>query len=214
MNRRARTRLQEQREREGNIVELASGKRLLSSLSKWTSDLVGVSFGVGAILHALRVEDIPEEVGKVLTAIETVGPLARMAFNPKRQRCGEAACKLRFSAAHSHRRGHGVLSPGCARGPEPRLHRVRYSVTIRASSAPAESRMEGMWRSWHRNCRRIATARGSVPASRHGRVLHSTAGNRPTAIPKGHGPARSRSPHHPFAWRRARIRSRSALDAF
>jgi len=47
-----------------------SGKTLLSGLSSWSKKKFGVSFGVSALLHALRREDLATEVVDVITAIE------------------------------------------------------------------------------------------------------------------------------------------------
>lgn len=69
-NRKAREYLRECRERDGNLLSLVSGKALLSDLSSWASKIYGVSFGSGAILNTLRRDEVPEELGKVVTAIE------------------------------------------------------------------------------------------------------------------------------------------------
>jgi hypothetical protein len=69
-NRKARARVNECWERDGHIDAIAPGKKLLSGLSQWTSEEFQVSFGIGAILHHLRRSEVPEEIGKVIVAIE------------------------------------------------------------------------------------------------------------------------------------------------
>lgn len=69
-NRKARQRLRITRERDGNLLRLVSGKALLSDLSSWSSREYGVSFSFRGILASLKREEIPEEMGKVVTAIE------------------------------------------------------------------------------------------------------------------------------------------------
>ena len=69
-NRKARIRLHSSHEENGNLLPLASGKALLSDLSTWATEKYGVSFGPAGILHALRREEIAEELGKVVAAIE------------------------------------------------------------------------------------------------------------------------------------------------
>jgi hypothetical protein len=51
-------------------LHLVSGKALLSSLSEWSKGKFGVSFGIAAILRALRREDLPAEVVAVISSIE------------------------------------------------------------------------------------------------------------------------------------------------
>lgn len=69
-NRKARDHLRTYREKDGNLLSLVSGKALLSDLSSWSAETYGVSFGPGAILNALQRQEVPEELGKVVTAIE------------------------------------------------------------------------------------------------------------------------------------------------
>jgi hypothetical protein len=69
-NRKARQRLRECRERDGNLLSLVPGKALLAGLSRWSQDEFAVSFGRATILATLEREEIPEEMGKVVTAIE------------------------------------------------------------------------------------------------------------------------------------------------
>jgi len=69
-SRRARARLRECREREGNILSRASGKELFAALSSWTAAEFGVSFGIGAVAHNLRRDEIRPEIGTVVSAIE------------------------------------------------------------------------------------------------------------------------------------------------
>lgn len=47
-----------------------SGKKLLSALSAWSKEKFGISFGVSAVLQALRKEDLATEVVDVISAID------------------------------------------------------------------------------------------------------------------------------------------------
>jgi predicted ATP-dependent endonuclease of OLD family len=55
--------------REGRI-SIVSGKQLLSMLSQWYKENYNVSFGVMAIVAQLHAKEIPDEIIKVITAIE------------------------------------------------------------------------------------------------------------------------------------------------
>ena len=55
--------------REGRI-SIVSGKQLLSMLSQWYKESYNVSFGVMAIVAQLHTNEIPDEIIKVITAIE------------------------------------------------------------------------------------------------------------------------------------------------
>lgn len=48
-----------------------SGKTLLSSLSAWSKERFGVSFGIAAILRALRREDLSSEVVALISSIQS-----------------------------------------------------------------------------------------------------------------------------------------------
>jgi energy-coupling factor transporter ATP-binding protein EcfA2 len=62
---------------EGNeSLHRVSGKTLLSTLSEWSKGQYGVSFGIAAILHALRREDLPAEVVAVISSIEENEPFS------------------------------------------------------------------------------------------------------------------------------------------
>ncbi len=55
--------------REGRI-SIVSGKQLLSILSQWCKENYNVSFGIMAIVTQLHTNEIPDEIIKVITAIE------------------------------------------------------------------------------------------------------------------------------------------------
>jgi predicted ATP-dependent endonuclease of OLD family len=55
--------------REGRI-SIVSGKDLLSMLSQWCKENYNVSFGIMAIATQLHANEIPDEINKVITAIE------------------------------------------------------------------------------------------------------------------------------------------------
>jgi AAA ATPase domain/AAA domain, putative AbiEii toxin, Type IV TA system len=59
-------------------VNRVSGKMLLSSLSDWSKAQFGVSFGVAAILRALKRQDLAAEVVSVISAIEANEPFPRV----------------------------------------------------------------------------------------------------------------------------------------
>lgn len=73
-NSKARARLRKCRGEQVNIVSLVSGKKLFAMLSDWTSGSYGVSFGTRAILNNLQKTEVPEEIGRVVTAIEKGWP--------------------------------------------------------------------------------------------------------------------------------------------
>jgi hypothetical protein len=53
-----------------------SGKTMLSTLSGWSKDRFGVSFGVAAILRMLRREDLIPEIVAVISAIQSNEPFS------------------------------------------------------------------------------------------------------------------------------------------
>lgn len=55
---------------DGHLAFRVSARGLLSDLSRWSSEEYSVSFGLGALLSSVRREEIPEELGKVVAAIE------------------------------------------------------------------------------------------------------------------------------------------------
>lgn len=62
--------------RNGERHYRVSGKTMLSGLSAWSKNQFDVSFGLAAILRSLRREDLPEEVIKVISAIEENEPFS------------------------------------------------------------------------------------------------------------------------------------------
>jgi len=69
-NREARKRIQEVRQSTGSILDLVSGKDLLTKLSEWSQTEFGVSFGSVTIAREMQLDEIDPEVRSVLTAIE------------------------------------------------------------------------------------------------------------------------------------------------
>jgi energy-coupling factor transporter ATP-binding protein EcfA2 len=51
-----------------------SGKKVLSELSKWSKSRYGVSFGVSAVVRAIEVDEIPDEMRQVLRSIREAEP--------------------------------------------------------------------------------------------------------------------------------------------
>jgi hypothetical protein len=43
---------------------------MLSPLSGWSNEEFGVSFNAAGLAHAITVDELPEEIRKVVTAIE------------------------------------------------------------------------------------------------------------------------------------------------
>jgi predicted ATPase len=55
-------------------LAIVSGKSVLSKLSEWSASQYGVTFGPGAIAAEMRPTEIPDEVARVISAIETCKP--------------------------------------------------------------------------------------------------------------------------------------------
>jgi predicted ATPase len=49
---------------------IVSGKKVISELSKWTTEIYGISFGVNALLYAITREDLDSEVVDLIRKIE------------------------------------------------------------------------------------------------------------------------------------------------
>lgn len=69
-NRRARAWLKARRDRDGHLIGTANAKDLFSDLSGWAQAEFGASFGSTSVLRELRSDEVPEELGKVVSAIE------------------------------------------------------------------------------------------------------------------------------------------------
>jgi len=69
-NREARCVINAERESVGNIVDLVSGKQIMSRLSDWAKNEYGVSFSVLNIAREILVEEVLEEIAMVIEAIE------------------------------------------------------------------------------------------------------------------------------------------------
>ena len=74
-NRKAREAIAELKRQGRPLVELVSGKALISALSRWTQEKWGVSLSPRRIAKAMRSEDIPDEVVQVLESIENCAVL-------------------------------------------------------------------------------------------------------------------------------------------
>jgi predicted ATP-dependent endonuclease of OLD family len=69
-NRKAREKVEEAWQTREGRISIVSGKQLLSMLSQWYKENYNVSFGVMAIVGQLHAIEIPDEIIKVITAIE------------------------------------------------------------------------------------------------------------------------------------------------
>jgi hypothetical protein len=69
-NEKARTRLREVRDATGSVVDIISGKELISRLSNWSQTEFGVSFSASALLKEFNLDEIPNELIHVLDSIE------------------------------------------------------------------------------------------------------------------------------------------------
>jgi predicted ATP-dependent endonuclease of OLD family len=70
VNQRARVHVEKIWRSEDARLAIASGKNLLSELSKWTQEKFGVAFGPPAIARQIRQSEIPPEMTEVIAAIE------------------------------------------------------------------------------------------------------------------------------------------------
>ena len=59
---------------EDNILPLVSGKTAISRLSEWSQKEFGVQISAMKLARQMRPADIPEEVSKLITAIEAQLP--------------------------------------------------------------------------------------------------------------------------------------------
>ncbi len=69
-SKRARTLLKEKREKAGSLMAFAPGRDVLAKLSAWSQESFGVSISAISIARSMRINEIPEELGKVVTALE------------------------------------------------------------------------------------------------------------------------------------------------
>ncbi len=69
-NEKARARIREARDRTGSIVDIVSGKEVISRLSEWSKTEFGLSFSVVGLVKEVTVEEIPDELRHVLESIE------------------------------------------------------------------------------------------------------------------------------------------------
>jgi predicted ATP-dependent endonuclease of OLD family len=73
-NQYARSKILQHKSSHGHIIDLVSGKTLLSSLSGWSKEEFGVSFSPYNIAHHMSLLDIPIEIRNVLSSIEENEP--------------------------------------------------------------------------------------------------------------------------------------------
>lgn len=73
-NRKAREVIRACRKEHGSIQFLVSGKQLIAKLSDWSNSEFGVSFSPHALLKSMAPDQVPLELRRIITAIETLKP--------------------------------------------------------------------------------------------------------------------------------------------
>ena len=75
-NKEARKIIAEVKEAEGGILSIVSGKELISNFSRWSQQEFGVSVSAISVAKMMQVNEIADEMKKVVNAIETCEELS------------------------------------------------------------------------------------------------------------------------------------------
>ncbi len=78
----ARSRVKEARNADGSLVNLVSGKKLVSKLSGWTQKDFGVQLNSTRLFRTMRPDEVPDELKAVVTRLEERKPLLTLQIKP------------------------------------------------------------------------------------------------------------------------------------